>query len=243
MLTILWSKIKQKGPIGLATAISYRFHSLYRKILLTIDNPDAFLGEVDGIIHVGANVGQERDLYANRNLGVLWVEPLPDVFKSLGENIKRFSRQTAVNHLVTDEDDVEYIFHVANNGGASSSILQFADHVELWPDIHFLRDVTLRSITLDSLLKKYGLDPGSYQALVLDTQGSELLVLKGAPETLRTINFIKTEAADFESYIGCARVGDLTAFLMPLGFKLVRKDKFSNSTPGREYFDLLYRRA
>jgi hypothetical protein len=97
---MLWTKIRQKGPVGAAKAMFYRLRSVYRKIILIVDNPDAFLGKVDGIIHVGANVGQERDLYAKRKLSVLWVEPLPDVFENLCNNMQRFPQQMAVNHLV-----------------------------------------------------------------------------------------------------------------------------------------------
>jgi hypothetical protein len=50
---------------------------------------------------VGANEGQERDIYARHNLNVLWIEPLPDVFRILGENTSRTPRQTAENYLIT----------------------------------------------------------------------------------------------------------------------------------------------
>ena len=36
-----------------------------------------FLADARGVIHVGANVGQERDLYAAYRLPVVWIEPTP----------------------------------------------------------------------------------------------------------------------------------------------------------------------
>ena len=41
---------------------------------------------------------------------------------------------------------------------------------------------------------------------MLDTQGAELLVLKGAAGLLHRFQFIKVEAADFESYANGCRV-------------------------------------
>jgi len=80
----------------------------------------------------------------------------------------------------------------------------------------------------------------AYQALVMDTQGSELLVLKGATKSLGQFKFIRTEAADFESYAHCTRVEELTSYLGRFGFKLIRSDKFAESPKGGQYFDLLY---
>jgi FkbM family methyltransferase len=194
---------------------------------------------VTGVIHVGANLGQERDLYATHGLKVLWIEPLPDVFVRLRDNIKSFPDQVAVNHLITDKDNADYVFHIASNEGQSSSILELARHKEIWPEVHYISNITLKSITLSSLLKNIG-NITPYQALVMDTQGSELLVLKGATKNLSGFRFIRTEAADFESYVHCARVEELTSYLGQFGFKLIRSDKFAESHNGGQYFDLLY---
>jgi len=233
MSTGFWKKVRARGVAGIA-------ETAYRRV--TFGNPHSYLKRVTGIIHVGANLGQERELYAQYKVKVLWIEPLPHIFEKLRENIRFFPDQIAINHLVTDKDDAEYLFHVASNEGASSSILEFAQHIEIWPDIHEVSQVTLKSITLDSLLGKIGTNSRSYQALVMDTQGSELLVLKGAAQSLDQFKFIKTEAADFESYVGCARVEELTSYLVPFGFKLTRRDKFAESSSGGQYFDLLYRK-
>jgi hypothetical protein len=37
--------------------------------------PQAYLAKCHGVIHVGANAGQERDLYAAHGLSVVWIEP------------------------------------------------------------------------------------------------------------------------------------------------------------------------
>ena len=208
------------------------------RLLASIDLPNWYLRKVNGIVHVGANAGQERDLYASYGLDVLWIEPIPSVFDELRKNISALPKQRAINCLVTDKDDAEYVLNVASNGGASSSILEFGRHTEIWPEITYQSKMTLKSVTLDTLL---GCED-RYQALILDTQGSEHLVLKGAPRLLSTIRYVKTEAADFEAYIGCARVDGLVRMLNSFDFKLIRKDKFAESPHGGQYFDLLFRK-
>jgi len=42
-------------------------------------NPDFYLKKIKGVIHIGANEGQERDKYKKYSLSVVWVEPLPTI--------------------------------------------------------------------------------------------------------------------------------------------------------------------
>ena len=196
MFTIAGQKVRALGAVGAAKAFYWETAKDWKiargiaqtaKALFPSLDPHSYLKQVSGVIHIGANLGQERQLYANYNLKVLWIEPLPEVFERLCENIAQFSRQTAANHLVTDKDDEEYLFHVANNDGQSSSIMDLARHREIWPDIDYVSELKLKSITLDSLLKDIA-DTNSYQGLIMDTQGSELLVLKGATRLKASVN-------------------------------------------------------
>ena len=161
------------------------------------------------------------------------------MFTQLCENISEFPRQRALRQLVTDQDDAEYAFNVSNNEGASSSILDLGRHAEIWPDVFFQSKILLRSITLDTLLEREGIS-NNYDVLVMDTQGSELLILKGAIKLLSKVKYVKTEAADFEAYIGCARVDELIKFSARFGFKMIQKHEFARSSRGGKYFDLLF---
>jgi FkbM family methyltransferase len=173
-------KLRTHGPRGLVRSLSFRARAVPSNVWLTINNPHRFLRGVDGVIHVGANSGQERELYAKYHLRVLWIEPLPNIFEKLQENIRGFPAQSALMALVTDKDDVEYVFNVASNDGASSSVLELGRHGEIWPEVHYVSSIKMKSVPLDTLLSKVN---GEYQALIMDTQGSELLVLKGATGT------------------------------------------------------------
>ncbi len=206
-------------------------------------DPNRFLRSAHGVIHVGANVGQERELYARRGLDVLWVEPIPEVFATLRANIAAFPRQRALQALVTDRDDHEYVFHVANNAGESSSILELKQHKDVWPKVEFTASIKLRSVTLPTLLAREGVDITRYDTLVMDTQGSELLVLKGAESLLPRFAYIKTEVPDFEAYEDCAQLVDLAAFLAARGFAELVRNRFASRVAGGHYYDVVYRRA
>lgn len=220
-----------------------RPRAVFRRISrLFSPSPDRFLRSAKGVIHVGANTGQERDTYERYGLCVLWIEPIPNVFQELLSNISQFPRQRAIQALVTDRDNETYEFHVANNNGASSSILDLHKHKDIWPNIEYTETLSLMSTTLPTLLQQHEIDPSAYDALIMDTQGSELLVLKGAEALLKQFNFVKTEVADFESYAGCCQLADLDAFMTRHGFKMFSKHAFAHRSNGGTYYDVAYRR-
>lgn len=202
----------------------------------------SFLDQAKGVIHVGANVGQEREIYANRGLPVVWIEPVPGVFDLLCKQIAQYPEQRAIQALITDTDGQGYSFHLASNG-ESSSIFPFNLHRELWPEVEYLGSVPMTGWTLKTILHREGIDTGSFDTLVIDVQGAELLVLRGAGELLAGFNWIKCEAADFESYTGGCWLHDLSDYLLPRGFARVELFQ-GTSRPGiGSYFESLYRRV
>jgi FkbM family methyltransferase len=223
--TVLYSLVKP---------IAWRF------VNRLVGDRDPFLREVRGIIHVGANLGQERHLYAAYRLNVAWIEPNPDVFDRLSKLIIPYPKQRAFCELIADVDDQEHTFHISNNAGLSSSILELADHKKLWPKISYSKTIRLKSVTLSSLVKREQLDLTKYEALVMDTQGSEMRVLKGGVDILSNFRFIKTEVADFEAYKGCCQLADMEAFLAGRGFREVARKRFGYRVGVGSYYDIVY---
>jgi FkbM family methyltransferase len=203
-------------------------------------DPDRHLKQARGVIHVGANIGQERDLYARLGLKVLWIEPIPAVFATLQANIAAHTGQRAVQALVSDQDGALVDFHVASNGGASSSMLDLKLHKELWPDVVYQQTITLPTITLPSLLDREGVDVALFDALVLDTQGAELKVLRGAESILRHFASIQIEVADFEAYEGCCQLKDIREHLLPRGYRESVLRTFGERPDGGRYYEMLY---
>lgn len=206
-------------------------------------DPDFFLDRISGVIHVGANLGQEKDTYAARGLNVIWLEPIPEVFGRLSTSLESYPQQNAFCHLITDVDNQEYTFHISSNEGASSSILNLAKHKELWPNVTFTKSIVLSSISLSTFVRQQRLNLSKYDALVLDTQGSELLVLRGAVDVLPAFKFIKTEVADFESYSGCCQLSEMDEFLDARGFQRVATVRFTHKEGVGSYYDVVYAAA
>ena len=203
---------------------------IIRKIVK--QNRDNFLKNVSGVVHVGANIGQEKDIYRHYKLDVIWIEPIPQIFGRLSDNIKNYKNQRALQALITDTDGKEYEFNVASNNGASSSILKFKKHKEVWPNVGFVSTIKLTSVTLATLFRRESINPIDYQALIMDTQGSELLVLKGSVSILKNFSFIKTEVPDFESYEGCCQLSDMEDFMREHGYKEYSRRKFASRKSG-----------
>src|SRR5262249_54407190 len=122
-MNFTWKHFKALGLTGVTQAVLYKAKSQIPRY-----NPYYFLKQIKGLIHIGAHHGQERRMYAKWDLDVLWVEAAPGIFEKLCENIEPYPSQSAANYSVTDRDDAEYVFHIANNQGESSSILELGDH-------------------------------------------------------------------------------------------------------------------
>ena len=184
---------------------------------------DSFGVTPRGIIHVGANRGQEVPSYRDSGIRpVVLVEPLDEPYRQLVETIGgsagffpvQACLSTAAGRLVT--------FHIASNNSASSSYLEPTRHREIVPSVHFTETIELTTSTLDDVVAglvsagKAEWDGLDY--LGIDTQGSELDILRGAPEVLKHVNSVYTEVSLGDLYAGSCSVYDLFDFLRPLGF-------------------------
>lgn len=217
--------------------ISFRVKAFFRK------DYDRFLKKAKGVVHVGANMGQEISLYTKYKLNVVWIEPIPEVFEILKANLVGVPRQLAIRGLVTDKENEEYEFNLATNYGASSSIFAPGRLLkDIWPDIKFDKTIKLRSNTLPSLLKNNNINLSDYDTLIMDTQGSELLVLKGAIPLLHLFTYIKTEVADFELYKGCCQLKDIDSFLVQHGYEKFSTHKFAKHPNGGACYDVVYKK-
>jgi FkbM family methyltransferase len=217
--------------------------NLYTRLRHGYQAEHSFLRKVRGLIHVGANEGQERDFYAAFGMNVIWIEPIPEVFAALESNIARFPKQRALHYLVAEEDGKEYTLHIADNSGASSSIFEMARHAEMYPHIAYKRTIRVKSATLQSIVSAEHIDVRHFDALILDTQGSELRILKGAAALLPNFRFVKVEAPDFESYKGCCKIDEVSAFMSLHGFRERGRHPITQ-TPGiGTYFDVIYERS
>lgn len=166
----------------------------------------------NGVLHVGAHVGEEAPAYARAGAGpVTWIEANPELIPRLSDVVAQYGHRV-VQALVSDVAGVEREFIVTNNG-QSSSMLELARHKQVSPEVHEVGRQKHTTTTIDDLDQKEHLLPFNF--INLDIQGAELLALQGARGALRFVDYIYAEINIWEIYAGCARVWELDEFLAP----------------------------
>lgn len=171
-----------------------------------------------GVIHVGGNIGQAAESYGNLN--VLWIEPIPNVFNRLQDNIKPYPSQKALNYLISDTDNTEYNFNVSNQS-ARSSFLSFTNHHFNDSKFEHTETLTLRSTRMDTLIKKHGINLNDYDVLVTDCQGADYFALNSFGELINHFSYIKSEVMISEIYKGLVNEEYINEFLKSKGFDLI----------------------
>jgi FkbM family methyltransferase len=196
------------------TTLGFEIHKIHKR---SIQHPPSFRGQIyessKGILHVGGHRGQEAPAYAKAKAKVLWIEALESAFAELETVIKNFPGQEAINVLVGDEEKTVN-FHIASNDGMSSSIFGFAK--ENGYDLSMSETVQLEMKRLDSLLSAE--EAKNYPHWVVDVQGAELSVLRGAGQLLASCQTLDVEVSTFGVYEGGVSFAELDEFLRSEGF-------------------------
>ena len=191
--------------------------------------------QVEGAIHVGAHRGEE--IYDYEKLGakkVVWIEPNPDVFEELVcflENAETSVESTGFCVAAGDSDEEEIDFHVCygpdagymvGNKGCSSLLKPGSEQMKDW----HRKTIKVELAKLDTIMVDNELSFEDYQILDMDTQGAELMVLKGADEVLKNVKYVTTEATwNNPDYEGGVMFDELTKYLNAKGFKHVETFK------------------
>lgn len=185
-----------------------------------------------GVLHIGANIGEEAPVY--ESLGIkkqIWIEGNPEIFLKLKQNINHNPEAVALNYVIGDENK-PVTFHVANNAGQSSSVLELGYHKIDHPDVHFIDHFEANMHRIDSL----ELDLSGVDFLNIDLQGAELMALIGMGELLNGFKWAYLEVNKAEEYIGCPLIETLDRFMSGNGFRRVETKYCGRSSWG----DALY---
>jgi FkbM family methyltransferase len=150
------------------------------------------------VLHCGAHLGEERFLYFEfQMLPVTWIESGPHLIDSLRENVMQLPCQNVIEATLWSTSNVKMKLNIANNS-FSSSLLNLEAASYLYPEISITESIEVLTTAIDDLeISRQSLDGG---LLVLDLQGVELEVLKGAVKTLDKSNYILCEVSNVEMY-------------------------------------------
>jgi hypothetical protein len=104
----------------------------------------------------------------------------------------------------------------------SSSLLKPTGHLKEHPSVTFGETISVSVTTLDTWAVATGVP--RVDLLWLDLQGSELEVLKAAPNVLRTTAVVYSEVSLKPMYFSAPLYPELRAWMESAGFVVVRED-------------------
>lgn len=174
---------------------------------------------ITGALHIGAHECEEMPFYNRTGItqeDVIWIDALP----SKVAQAKARGIPNIYNAVVTEKDDDDVIFNVANNG-QSSSVLEFGTHSKEHPSVVYIDTLRQKSVTIDTFFKRNGLSATKCNFWNFDIQGAELMALHGATDSIRYADALYLEVNEKELYKGCGLIGDIDAFVAKYGFKRV----------------------
>lgn len=173
-----------------------------------------------GVLHIGASEGQEAPEYARQGIQeMLFIEAIPSVYEILRMKIAGYPRAIAVNECIGDEDGKEVEFNIADNGGQSSSYLEFGIHQQQHPNVHFIDKVKMKTKRIDTIYKELLIPHDKYDFLNVDLQGADLLAIRSMGNILENFKWAYIECNEQEVYLGCALIGEVDMYMANFGFR------------------------
>ncbi len=142
--------------------------------------------KINGVIHIGAHLGQEYNLYKELNIGdMAFFEPQEKIFKELS-NIIPESKHIKLFNMALGNETGSIKMYIDSYKQQSSSILEPKKHLSQYPHIQFHNEQNVLIDRLDNIIKSK-----SYNFISMDVQGYELEVLKGSNQILHNIDYIE----------------------------------------------------
>ena len=186
----------------------------------------------EGVLHIGASEGQEANAYHNLRVNrVVWIEAIPTIFARLKNHLQQFPKQEAVNACISNKAETVQ-FNVANNGGQSSSFLEFGTHTKVHPEVKYDYQIEMKTQRIDEMdLNLEGLD-----FLNIDIQGAEMLALEGMGDKLDQFKYAYLEVNWKELYQGCALFPEMVQFMKSKGFICKEFQECGNTGWGDAFF-------
>ena len=202
---------------------------------------DAYFGDVDTVIHAGAHLAEERIYYLKSNLKVYWIEANPKIHKKMMKNIRFYRNQKGILATLSQFPGEKVEFYIANDTSCSS-VLEFND-LEVTPTHHHVEKIMTVTTSLSELISKKRIILGEKNLLLVDTQGTELQVIKGLEEYLCNFEYIIAESQDYELYQNQSLTNEIEAFLLSSGFSLVKKESWDyNMSRSKNCYELIFKK-
>lgn len=190
--------------------------------------------KLETIIHVGAHTCEEYGRYNHCGASrIFWIEANRELVK---RNISKLPQpQNIMIEAVVSEFDGETVELNISNNSQASSILKLGLHKKLFPGVRYVDSIVKSTKKLDTLYKNYCND-ANIDLLNLDTQGAELLALRGFSENLHKVNTIYTEINTKHVYKDCALLKNLDEYLSQFNFSRVETEMWKDHPWGDAFY-------
>jgi FkbM family methyltransferase len=173
-----------------------------------------------GIIHIGANHAAECRFYdAYGKVPVAFFEPIPSVYEKALANVGKYPLQRVFQACCSDVDGNEVTFNISSNRGMSSSMYPLGRCAVLHPSISYVDQFTIKTSRAETLLRQH-YPADAFNLAVIDTQGADLVALKGLGGYLDYLDGVFIEISDQPLYEGGAAFDDIYQYLNARGFSL-----------------------
>jgi len=177
--------------------------------------------KITGVLHIGAHKCEEMSFYKKLGIkpeNIIWIDAFP-------ENVENAIKRKIPNvyqSVITNKDDESVIFHVANNI-QSSSVLEFGTHQKDHPEIKFVNELKLKTLTIKTFFERNNIkNISKYNFWNFDIQGAELMALEGAGDLIKNVDILNLEVNTKEVYKNCPLMErDLDPFLKKYNFKRI----------------------
>ena len=223
-VSLSWQQVKGMLENNGYTIARHKFTSNYLKNILDIDT----------VIDIGVGHGTPplHDKEIASNFVLIDPQPVPppvvEMIESFGGTVHCF--QTALG-----DQREERTFYVHANMNHSN----LHQHTSTFSKLESAQasEATTPVVPLDDLLEENKLELGRY-AVKIDTEGSELAVIRGATKTLRNAAFVLIETSVKRRFQGAYKPSAIIAELAQLGLEPADFLNISLKTPW--YIDILF---
>ncbi len=178
--------------------------------------------DIQFVMDIGANSGQwAKSVRSNGYNGLLIsVEPTREAFSILSAESVGDQNWKIFNCAIDVVAGSRKMLISSNEGLSSSFFDLMEDHKKAAPEVELLREELVDTCTLESLIDSQGI-PRMY--LKIDTQGSELLVLKSIDEeTFSKIFAIEIEISLVGTYLQGPLIEEVISYLRARNFRPYR---------------------
>lgn len=210
--------IFSSSPVFDTTTYEYKETNLVgpyiRDSNLSIDETTIIANYLDkkaGVMFdVGAHFGSSAKMFLENGWKVYCYEPDPENRKKLEHNLEKYENLVISDKAISNEAGNEINFYNSNESTGISSLIAFSEeHKKL---------CTVKTTTLEAELNS---KPISYiDFLKIDTEGYDLMVLKGFPWKQKKPLVIECEYEDFKTNQLGYSVYDTIDFLIDKGYSI-----------------------